>query len=149
MFGLRARDIGIIIAQDELPAGFLRHEPVENGGARIANMNAARGRGGKADELSCSVLSRKAIGDRIAPVAAEIAPGDLDARRRLPPLVFGDIEHVLDALHQRFRMAALHDFGDRQFLFHQARQNIIQHVIGRQRVLVLLVLAQFRASAAW
>src|SRR5688572_5869249 len=35
------------------------------------------------------------VGDGVAPVAAEILGGDLDARRRLPPLVFGEIEHAL------------------------------------------------------
>ena len=37
------------------------------------------------------------VGDRIAAVAAEILLGDLHARRRLPALVFGDVEQMLDA----------------------------------------------------
>ena len=43
----------------------------------------------------------KAVGDRIAPVAAEVLLGDLDARCRLPALVFGDVEQMLDARHRR------------------------------------------------
>ncbi len=43
----------------------------------------------------------EAVGDRIAAVAAEILQRHLDARRRLPALVFGDVEHALDAHHGR------------------------------------------------
>ena len=38
------------------------------------------------------------VGDGIAAVAAEILLGDLHAGRRLPALVLGDVEQVLDAL---------------------------------------------------
>ena len=39
----------------------------------------------------------KAVGDGIAAVAAEIAARHLDARCRLPPLVFGNVEQAIEA----------------------------------------------------
>jgi len=41
------------------------------------------------------------VRDRVPPVAAEILPGDLHAGCGLPPLVFSDVEQVLDAHHGR------------------------------------------------
>ena len=38
--------------------------------------------------------------------------------------------------------------GDRLLALDQALENRIEHIVGRQRILVGLVLAQFRASAA-
>ena len=51
---------------------------------------------------------------------------------------------MLDALDGRLVMAARDDRADRHFLFNEAFENIVQHLVGRQRILVLLVLAQFR-----
>src|SRR6476659_7573961 len=46
------------------------------------------------------------VGDGIAAVAAEVAGGDLDARRGLAALVLGEIEQPLHLLHGLGRMAA-------------------------------------------
>src|SRR5882672_10223201 len=43
----------------------------------------------------------EAVGDGIAAVAPEIAGSDLDAGRRLPPLVLGDVEQMIDPRHHR------------------------------------------------
>ena len=50
IFFRRARGVGIVIAQHELAAGLQGQKPVDDGGAGIADVNAARGRGGKADD---------------------------------------------------------------------------------------------------
>src|SRR6185436_12138347 len=41
----------------------------------------------------------EAVHDRIAPVAAKILQRHLDAGRRLPALVFGEVEHAFDLRH--------------------------------------------------
>ena len=46
-------------------------------------------------------------------------------------------------------MATGHDGGDRLVVFHIARDDVVQHFIGRQAVLVLLVGAQFGAYNGW
>src|SRR3954463_9543866 len=73
-------------------------------------------------------LSRRleTVGDRIAPVAAEGATRDLHTRRRLPALVFGEIEHAPDAVDHRLRMPARDDIGDRHFLFDQAIEHVVE-----------------------
>src|SRR5215212_8606950 len=59
--------------------------------------------------IGVSRLVAKAVGDRIAPVAAEVSPGDFHPRRRLSSLVFCDIEQVLHPLDHRLFMPALRD----------------------------------------
>src|SRR5262245_43343810 len=84
----------------------------------------------------------EAVDDGIAAVAAEILQRHLDAGRRLPALILGDIEHALD-LHDRLAVKAVFDdLGDRLFALDQTFQDLIEHVVGRQRVLIGLVLAQ-------
>ena len=91
----------------------------------------------------------EAVDDRIAAVAAEILRADLDARRRLAALVFGEIEQALDPAH-RLRVVARGDrSGNSHLLLDEAVQDVVEHGIGRQRVLVLLVLAQFGGRRAW
>src|SRR5499433_3358413 len=90
----------------------------------------------------------EAVDDGVAAVAAEILERHLDAGRRLPALILGEIEHALD-LHDRLAVeAVLDDLGDRLFAFDQTFEDLIEHVIGRQRVLVGLVLAQFGGGRA-
>src|SRR3546814_8239170 len=66
------------------------------------------------------------VGDRIAPIAAEILPGDLHARRRLAALVFGKVEKMLDTMHDGNVMAARDDLLHRHFLLHQAFENVVE-----------------------
>src|SRR5204862_3285209 len=88
------------------------------------------GDGAKRRTGAISAAIPKAIDDRIAPVAAEIAPGDLDAGRRLAALVLGHIEHVLDALHQCLGMAALDDISDRHLILDQTGEDVVERIIG-------------------
>ena len=46
------------------------------------------------------------VGDWVAPVAAKILLRDFDARSRLPPFVFGDIEQMLERLQADAAQAA-------------------------------------------
>src|SRR5262245_33813063 len=90
----------------------------------------------------------EAVDDGIAAVAAEILQRHLDAGRRLPALILGDIEHALD-LHDRLAVKAVFDdLGDRLFALDQTFQDLIEHVVGRQRVLIGLVLAQLGGGRA-
>ena len=87
----------------------------------------------------------EAVGDRIAAVAAEIPRRDLHARRRLPALVFGEVEQPLDPRHHLGRSKpAATIVGERLLALDQALQDVVEHVVGRQRILVGLVLAQLR-----
>ena len=84
------------------------------------------------------------VGDGIAAVAAEILLRYLDAGRRLAALVLGDIEQVLDAVDGLPVVSARDDRVDRHLLLDEALKNLVEIGIGRQRILVRLVLAQFR-----
>ena len=84
------------------------------------------------------------VGDRIAPVAAEILQRDLHARCGLAPFVFGKVQHTVDLHHGFLVETRGNDRCNRLFELDQAIQDLIQHVVRRQRVLVLLVFAQFR-----
>src|SRR5262245_10022079 len=65
------------------------------------------GEGAKRTSEVTSALVPEAVDDRIASVATKIAPGDLDAGCRLAAFVLRQVEHVLHAPHQRFRVSAL------------------------------------------
>ena len=83
------------------------------------------------------------IGDRIAPVAAEIAAADLHPRRRLAALIFGNIQQMLHPLDRGGIIAPRHRILEAAFPLHQAFQDAVQNIIGRQGILVGLVGAQF------
>src|SRR5215475_4483058 len=84
----------------------------------------------------------EAVDDGVAAVAAEVLQRYLDAGRRLPALVLGEIEHALD-LHDRLAVEAVRDdLGDRLFALDQPFEDLVEYVVGWQRVLVGLVLAQ-------
>src|SRR6185312_4041577 len=82
------------------------------------------------------------IGDGIAAVAAEIAAGDLHPRRRLAALVFADVEQMLHPPDGGGIVAHGHRLFKRAFPLHQAFQDAVQDVVGRQGVLVGLARAQ-------
>ena len=76
----------------------------------------------------------EAVGDRIAPVAAEVAARDLHARRRLAALVLGDVEHAPTRGAQsasswpRATMSSMRiSFSTRQL------EDVVEHRVGRQR----------------
>ena len=83
------------------------------------------------------------VGDRIPAVSAKILAGDLDARRRLAALVFGDVEKMLDAVHGGHVMAAGDDLLDAQLMLDKAFEDVVERRIGRQRILVGLVGPEF------
>src|SRR5262249_12509209 len=90
----------------------------------------------------------EAVDDGVAAVAAEVLQRHLDAGRRLPALILGEIEHALD-LHDRLALeAVLDDLRDRLFALDQPFEDLIEHVVGRQGVLVGLVLAQLGGRRA-
>src|SRR5881628_3824836 len=80
--------------------------------------------------------------DGVAPIAPEAAVGDADADRRLPALVFVDLDQARHALHIRRRITGRDDLVDALVLLHVALQDGVQHLVWRQTVLVLLVEAQ-------
>jgi len=63
-----AGDIGVLDAEDEGAAGVAGHEPVEHGGADIADVRAAGGTGGEADSDGCGhgIPFRRAIQDHFS-----------------------------------------------------------------------------------
>ena len=89
-------------------------------------------------------LIAEAVDDRIAAVAAEILAGHLHAGRGLAALVFGEVEQPLDLLDGLEIVPAGDDLGDAHLALDEAAQDVVEHVVGRQRILVLLVLAQLR-----
>src|SRR6516165_5577297 len=84
----------------------------------------------------------EAVDDGVAAVTTEVLQRHLDPGRRLPALILGEIEHALD-LHDRLAVETIrNDLGDRLFALHQPFEDLVEHVVGRQHVLVGLVLAQ-------
>ena len=88
-------------------------------------------------------LVAEAVDDRIAAVAAEIL-----ARRPSRPAPPGGACIRRDRAGARPSCTvsrswpARHDVGDAHLALDQALQDVVEHVVGRQRILVLLVLAQ-------
>src|SRR5262249_31432092 len=102
-------------------------------------------------ELAVGLRQRRAgiaeaVDDGVSAVAAEILQRHLDPRRRLPALVFGKMQYALD-LHDRLAVETFgDDLGDRLLALDQTLEDLIEHIVRRQRVLVGLVLAQLRAG---
>src|SRR5512132_1487056 len=87
----------------------------------------------------------EAVDDGVAAVAAEIPQRHLDAGGRLPTLVLGKLQHALDLYDGLAIETLLDDLGDRLLALDQTLENLVEYVIGRQRVLIGLVLAQLGA----
>jgi uncharacterized membrane-anchored protein len=81
----------------------------------------------------------EAVGDGVASIAPEAAAADLHARRRLAPLVFGGIQHLLHAGDDFARRDRSRDFIDRFLFFDKTFENRVELIVGRQRVLVGLI----------
>src|SRR5690606_12937134 len=84
----------------------------------------------------------EAVGDRVTAVTPEVLAGDLYTRRRLPPLVFGKVKQMLDPLHGRHVVPACHELLRAHLELHQAFEDVVEHRIWRQRILVRLVRAK-------
>jgi len=82
------------------------------------------------------------VGNRVAPVSSKVAMSNLDAGRRLPALVFGQMQQPFDARNDGRVNPLFGQIGGRLLIFHQPDQNAVKQVIGRQAVFVLLVGAQ-------
>src|SRR5690606_12107892 len=117
---------------------FTRIPPPQTAFSRLTLPEGRVGR--KHDAANRShILIPEAVDDRVAAVAAEIAGGDFHARGGLPALVFRDVEEVFDALHEIAFMPALDDLAHRHFLLDEAVENVVKRLVGRERILVLLV----------
>src|SRR3546814_15081330 len=103
-----------------------------------ARSRGAAGAGGP----SGSGRSAEGVGDGVAAVAAEGAAGDLHAGAGLSALVFGQLQHAPHAVHQLAVVAALDDGVDALLALDEPLEDVVEHGIGRQRVLVLLVVLQ-------
>src|SRR5690606_28636792 len=118
--------------------------PVGDGAKRTVMVISGTSVAEAAVPLPVSGAVAEPVGDRIAAVAAKVLLGDLHARSRLPALVLGNIQQMLDAMDQLAVMAARDDVVDRHLALDEAFEDLVQHLVGRQRILVLLVRAEFR-----
>src|SRR6218665_330024 len=75
-------------------------------------------------------------GDRGTPVLAEAAARDANSHRGLATLVFVELDEPGHALHIGAGKAAGDDGFDGLVVFHVARHDRVEHLIGRQAVLV-------------
>ena len=97
----------------------------------------------KSGTLRWRAAVAEAIDDRIAPVAAKILPRHLYARRRLAALVFGEKQQPLDFPHG-VGIVTRETISATRISFSTRHSSIVvERVIGRQRILILLVFAQF------
>src|SRR6185369_71567 len=99
----RALAVGVVEAQQELAVVLPREQPVVQRDVDVSDMKPPGRAWSEAytdrhGAITDPLLPRRleAVGDRIAPIAAEGAAGDLHARRRLAPLVFGEVQHAPD-----------------------------------------------------
>src|SRR5690606_24573861 len=93
---------------------------------------------------SSDASGRIAIADRVAAFAAEGATRKLWSGGRLLPLPFAAAYQLDDPVDCRGVESRRDDVLARLFEVHVAAQDRVEHVVGRQRVLVGLVVAQFR-----
>src|SRR5947207_8068542 len=78
------------------------------------------------------------VSNRQAPVLSEGPRRDLYARRRLAALVLGAVHQPQHVVHGRLVVAQLDDLLRRTVLLDVEAQNRIEHLVGRQRILVAL-----------
>ncbi len=79
------------------------------------------------------------VRNRHAPVFSQRAVRDLDPGRRLPALVFRAVEHLPDPAHRRLVVAARHDPVEGKLFLDVGGQDVVEDLVGRQRVLIGLV----------
>ena len=92
--------------------------------------------------------SPEPVRHRVAPVLAKAAPRDAHADGRLAALVLVDLQQARYTLHVGARKAGAHDVFQRLIVLHVALDNGIQHLVGRQAVLVGLVRPQLGTGRA-
>ena len=91
----------------------------------------------------------EAVRDRDAAVAAEGLLVHLDAGRRLPALVFGEVDEARDALrHLERREAPAGDLLGREVVLDVGLEQRIELLVGRQRLVVALIVAQLGRGRA-
>src|SRR5688572_18729886 len=103
---------------------------------------------GRGDVISSHARIAVAVGDRIAAAEAERLLGNLDARCRLPALVFGDVEHPLDLLDEckvETALRAPDDLGYPQLFLDQPLEDLVEDRVRREGILVGLIGPQLRA----
>src|SRR6185436_3390297 len=82
--------------------------------------------------------------DRVAPILAESARRDADAHGGLAPLVLADLDKPYNLGDRLCGITHGHDFTGTAVMFDIGLEDAVEHVIGRQRILVGLVGTQFR-----
>src|SRR5437588_803296 len=83
-----------------------------------------------------------AVRERHPAIAAEGSRSDLDAGRRLAPLVLGAVDEVDDARHRMRVVPGRHQLFIAAVVLDVAAEDGIQLLVRRQRIAVLLLLAQ-------
>src|SRR5579872_2372261 len=91
------------------------------------------------ESWAISMSAPETVDDGIAPLATDQARGDLHPGRRLATLVLRRLEQAPDALDGRGVVAFAGELLRRHVALDQALQDRVEHRIGRQRILVLLV----------
>src|SRR3990167_7066179 len=92
--------------------------------------------------LTHKVSGSKAVGNRITPILAEAPMGHPNPDWRLAALVFIQLDQPRHLLHVRLGKTRRHNRGNALVVFHIAVDDGIQHLVGREAILVGLVGAQ-------
>src|SRR3954447_16464930 len=79
------------------------------------------------------------VRDRHPAVAAERLRADLDPRGRLPALVLGQVDKADHRVHDVGGQAAADQLLAALVLLYVGLEDLVEHVVGRQRVFVALV----------
>src|SRR5436309_14834122 len=103
-----------------------------------------RARAGIAGARGDLSLTAPAVGDRRAAVAAERLRPQLDAGRRLPALVLGAVDHPDRALDDVLVEPVARQLLERTVVLDVLLEHFVELRIRRQRILVELVVSQFR-----
>src|SRR4051812_47531001 len=93
----------------------------------------------RASAVPLNASAAETVRDRQPPVAPEGARGYADAGRRLPPLVFGQVDHADHPLYVLARQPQPGQLVGVEVALDVTLEDLVEHLVGRQRVLVLLV----------
>src|ERR1035437_3957900 len=82
------------------------------------------------------------VGYRITPILAKTSVGHTNTHRRLAPFVLVDLDEMRHPLHYRWIETCSDDVLNALIVFHVALQDDVQHFVGWQTVLILLIGSQ-------
>ena len=80
-----------------------------------------------------------AVRDRYPPILAERLGAHAHAGRRLPALVLGEVDEAHDAIDEGSVVPGCDELGAREVVLDVAAQDRVEHLIGRQRIVVALI----------